>query len=212
MATQTLEFNAATGLTISVKLFARGSDTVVDTQAAVEKTNDKNRYSVAFTDAPTGEMRINGFVGSVGGFANEVYDLVDATATFFPRSEVGGGGGAVNVLPLSGIVESRVDGTTISVFTSETPTVSIAVVDGEGNALTVTSLTLSLVIERRATADLVVIADASITKSGSTISFVVPSQVTSAEGHHRWSLRDTADDSVLLQGPFIVTYAPTVDG
>jgi hypothetical protein len=142
-----------------------------------------------------------------------VYRLDDGSVVrLLPlQVEVGGGGGAVNVLPLSGIVESRVDGTTISVFTSETPTVSIAVVDGEGNAVTVTLLTLSLVIEKRATADLVVIPDASITKSGSTISFVVPGQATSAEGHHRWSLRNTADDSVLLQGPFIVTYAPTVD-
>jgi hypothetical protein len=160
-------------------------------------------YSLAYSanDRPVG-------AGSV------VYRLNDgAVVRLLPlQVEVGGGGGAaVNVLPLSGIVESRIDGTTISVFTSETPTVSITVVDGEGNAVTVTSLTLSLVIERRATADLVVIADASITKSGSTISFAVPSQATSAEGHHRWSLRDTADDSVLLQGPFIVTYAPTVD-
>jgi hypothetical protein len=138
-------------------------------------------------------------------------DVIAETALV--GSVVDGVGSAltVNVLPLTGVVESRIDGTTISVFTSETPTVSIAVVDGAGDSVTVTALTLSLVIERRATTDLIVIADGSITKSGSTISFVVPTEATSAEGHHRWSLRDTSDDSVLLQGPFIVTYSPTVD-
>jgi len=87
MATQTLEFSAGTGLTISCKLFAVGSDTVVATATATEKTNDKNRYSVAYTDIPAGAYRLNGFVSSTGGFANEVYDLTLSTATFQPRSE-----------------------------------------------------------------------------------------------------------------------------
>jgi hypothetical protein len=87
MATQTLEFNAGTGLTISCKLFAVGSDTVVATATATEKTNDDNRYAVEFTDVPAGAYRLNGFVSSVGGFANEIYDLTAETATFYPRSE-----------------------------------------------------------------------------------------------------------------------------
>jgi len=87
MATQTLEFSAGTGLTISCKLFAVASDTVVATATATEKTNDKNRYSVAYTDVPAGAYRLNGFVSGVGGFVNEVYDLTLSTATFQPRSE-----------------------------------------------------------------------------------------------------------------------------
>jgi len=90
MATQTLEFSAASGLTISCKLFAIGSDTVVDTQTATEKTNDVNRYSVDFVDVAAGAYRLNGFVGSDGGFANEVFDLTLTTATFQPRSESAG--------------------------------------------------------------------------------------------------------------------------
>lgn len=87
MATQTLEFNATTGLTITCKLFAIGSDTVVASVAATEKTNDKNRYSVAFTNIPAGRYRLNGFVGSVGGFVNETYNLLLITAVFLPESE-----------------------------------------------------------------------------------------------------------------------------
>lgn len=87
MATQTLEFSGATGLTLTCKLFSIGSDTVVDTQTATEKTNDINRYSVDFVDVPAGAYRLNAFVGATGGFANEVYDLTLTTATFLPRSE-----------------------------------------------------------------------------------------------------------------------------
>lgn len=87
MATQSLEFCAATGLTIVCKLFSSGSDTVVATVTAVEKTNDKNRYVASFTNVPAGLYRLNGFVSSVGGFANEDYDLTLETATFLPLSE-----------------------------------------------------------------------------------------------------------------------------
>jgi len=91
MATQTLEFDAPSGLTLSCKLFAIGSDTVVATASATEKTNDLNRYSVAYTDLAAGVYRLNGFVGAVGGFANEIYDLTLDTDVFIPRSEVGVG-------------------------------------------------------------------------------------------------------------------------
>lgn len=87
MVTQTLEFNATTGLAITAKLFALGSDTVVASVVATEKTNDKGRYEAEFTNVASGEYRLNCFVGSVGGYANEIYDLTLSTDTFFPRSE-----------------------------------------------------------------------------------------------------------------------------
>jgi len=87
MATQTLEFDAPSGLTLSCKLFAIGSDTVVATASATEKTNDLNRYSVAYTDLAAGAYRLNAFVGAVGGFANELFDTLAATGTYYPRSE-----------------------------------------------------------------------------------------------------------------------------
>ena len=87
MATQTLEFSAGTGLTLSCKLFALGSDTVVATASASEKANDKNRYAVVFADIPAGAYRLNAYVGATGGFANEVYDLTLTQATFYPRTE-----------------------------------------------------------------------------------------------------------------------------
>lgn len=87
MATQTLEFSAGTGLTLNCKIFALGSNTIVATAIAVEKTNDQNRYAVNYIDLPAGAYRLNAFVGSAPGFANEVYDLTLTSATFYPRSE-----------------------------------------------------------------------------------------------------------------------------
>jgi hypothetical protein len=87
MATQTLEANATSGLTIVGKLFAIGSDTVVDSVTGTEKTNDKGRYSFAFTDLAAGRYRLNGFVSSNGGFINEIYHVLGSTGTFVPLSE-----------------------------------------------------------------------------------------------------------------------------
>lgn len=87
MATQTIEFSATPGLTITAKLFALGSDTVVASVVATEKTNDKGRYEAEFTNVAAGPYRLNGFVGSTGGIASGIYDLTLSTDTFFPRSE-----------------------------------------------------------------------------------------------------------------------------
>ena len=89
METQTLEFNATQGLTLTAKLFFRGSDTVVGSVAATQKTNDKGRYTAVFTDVPAGKYRLNAFVGANGGFANETYNLELVTLVFFPDSEIG---------------------------------------------------------------------------------------------------------------------------
>lgn len=87
---QTLEFNASPGLanTITAKLFALGADTIIASAVAIEKTNDKGRYVVVFTDVPAGRYRLNGFVGSTGGYAKETYRLLLLTAKFYPDSEL----------------------------------------------------------------------------------------------------------------------------
>lgn len=64
MATQTVEFAAPTGQTITAKLFAEGSDTVVASAAATEATNRKGVYSVAYTDIPEGTYRLIGYNAS----------------------------------------------------------------------------------------------------------------------------------------------------
>ncbi len=64
MATQTIEFRAASALTITAKLFVAGSDTEVDSESSTEATNRKGTYVAAFTDIPVGEYMLLGLVGS----------------------------------------------------------------------------------------------------------------------------------------------------
>jgi hypothetical protein len=118
---------------------------------------------------------------------------------------------AVTVTPLTGVVENRVSGTTINLFVGETQTVAVACVDAEGDAVTLTGLTLELVIETLTGTDVEVIADASITKSGSTFSFVVPTTVTASQRTLRWALRKTTDGAVLMHGKMPVTKAAKSD-
>lgn len=87
MPNQTLEFSAATALTLNCKLFQLGDDTVIASGIASEKINDKNRYSVVFSGVPAGAYRLNAYVGAAGGFANEIYDL-ESSGTFYPRGEI----------------------------------------------------------------------------------------------------------------------------
>ena len=113
--------------------------------------------------------------------------------------------GDVAVLPLVGTVQARVEGTNISLFTAETPTVAILVVDTLGASVNLTAMVLSIVFENRYGANVATIADANITRVGSTISFVVPSAVTTIATTLNWSLRNGT--SMLLRGYADIVYA-----
>jgi hypothetical protein len=83
MATQTVEFAAAPGQTITAKLFSPGSDTVVQTASSVTgATNRAGVYSATFTDAAAGVYRL--IATDAGGtpLAQWWVDLTLTTATF----------------------------------------------------------------------------------------------------------------------------------
>ena len=66
MATQTVEFRAASGLTLTVRLFAVGSDTIVQTASScTEATNRKGTYAAVFTDPGAAEFELVAFSGGV---------------------------------------------------------------------------------------------------------------------------------------------------
>ena len=106
MATQTVEFLAETGLALTVKRFAIGSDTVIDTVAATEQTNRKGKYRVAYTDAPAAEYELFAFDNGVVA-ASWYVTLTLSTATF----QAYGRAGSVPILdmPASPTIE-RVEG------------------------------------------------------------------------------------------------------
>ena len=83
MATQTVEFLAVYGQTLTAKLYAVGSDTLVQTASAVaEQTNRIGVYRATFTDAAAGEYELH--VATSGGIpvARWYTTLTLTTATF----------------------------------------------------------------------------------------------------------------------------------
>jgi hypothetical protein len=220
--TQTLEFSAGTGLTLSCKLFALGSDTVVDTQTATERTNDKNRYRVSFVDVPAGAYRLNAFVGATGGFANEVYDLTLSTATFYPREEAAATGlDAAGVRAAVGLASANLD-TQLSGINAKTDlittgTVFVTVDRVAGSTITMhynesttatvpldedtTSLTLRFIVENSDQLDVLVIETANITRTASNFTVTITTAVTATLGQYRWALRDiTGGINRLIEG------------
>ena len=91
MATQTIEFRAATGLTITAKLFSAGSDTEVASVSATEATNRKGTYSAAYTDVAAGEYVLIA-LSSGTPVASWWVTLTLTTATFqvYERSNLAG--------------------------------------------------------------------------------------------------------------------------
>jgi hypothetical protein len=82
MATQTVEFRAATGLTITAKLFSAGSDTEVASVSATEATNRKGTYRAAYTDVAAGEYQLIAFDSQPIPVASWWVTLTLTTATF----------------------------------------------------------------------------------------------------------------------------------
>ena len=82
MGTQTVEFRAAPGLTLTAKLFTAGSDTVVQTASAVtEATNRKGTYAATFTDPGAAEFELIALSGTTP-VARWFCTLTLTTATF----------------------------------------------------------------------------------------------------------------------------------
>ena len=83
MATQSVEFSAASGQAVTARLFSAGSDTVVQTASVVvEATNRDGVYTATFTDAAAGLYRL--IATNSGGIllAQWWVDLTLTTATF----------------------------------------------------------------------------------------------------------------------------------
>jgi hypothetical protein len=83
MATQSVEFSAPSGQTITARLFSAGSDTVAQTASAVtEATNRNGVYTATFTNAAAGAYRL--IATNSGGtlLAQWWVDLTLTTETF----------------------------------------------------------------------------------------------------------------------------------
>jgi hypothetical protein len=82
-ATQTVEFAAPPSQTLTVRLFAAGSDTIVATAGTVTAaTNRAGIYTAAFTDVDAGEYKLIATNAAGTPLANWWTKLTLATATF----------------------------------------------------------------------------------------------------------------------------------
>ena len=130
MATQTVEFQAASGQTITAKLFTPGSDTEVASASATERTNDKGTYRVAYTDVAAGAYRLKGLVSSTAVCSWRV-DLTLTTATFYAREPT-----AVEKLADDVIVRDAYDESTAHPLRSaDTGSTQVARVGADGDTL-----------------------------------------------------------------------------
>lgn len=82
MATQTVEFSAAHGQTVTAKLFPRGSDTQAASVTATAATNRTGVYYAAYTDVAAGVYQLIAVNGSGTKLAEWWVTLTLTTATF----------------------------------------------------------------------------------------------------------------------------------
>ena len=87
MATQTIEFGAPAGQTVTARLFAAGSDTVVATATATARTNATGVYTAAFTNLTPGLYRLIG-TNAAGTLLCQWWTLTESATATYPAYEV----------------------------------------------------------------------------------------------------------------------------
>ena len=207
MATQTVEFQAPTGLTLTAKLFTAGDDTVAYTASAVtEATNRKGVYAATFSSVAANTYQLIAVDGTDAvaiwwGFAD------DTASTFQFGERIGIINSSTYLPTIVGSIVARNSMTTLEAFVGETYTHTITTVDADGNAVDCSGMTLEVIIEKLDRTDVVTIADANISKTTTTVSFAVSNTYHTTEANYRWALRRTDTGVVIMQGPYVVHYA-----
>ncbi len=124
-----------------------------------------------------------------------------------------GGGGSVVVSPIAGNAPDRVEETTLKAFVGETWSEQVGGIDAEGDVIDFTALgDLKFVLEDRNGTDVLVIANADITKNSTYFQVSIDDQyIGDVAQTMRWSLRQVTNNNVVLYGPFVVGYAADAD-
>ena len=122
------------------------------------------------------------------------YDLALYEDTFYTAT-------AVNITPGSSTAINRGDTSNIRLFFNENTLVVIP------SSIDLTALNIKFVLEDSTKANLISLANGSITRTSTTFSVLIPNTVTNTLQDLIWSLRTTADDKVLLRGTMSVEYA-----
>lgn len=165
-----------------------------DTPAATSDTNPTElgygRYAFDLTQAETaGHELVFVLTCSTSGVmvTGEPSDVIYTTREDEVRTKT-------ELITAGGFTVTRLSATTIYLFVGETHNYTLSTDD-------YTAKTLQLIFETNEGVDVATIADGSITKATTSITFAVPAAVTASQRILRWSLRDTASgDEVLAYG------------
>lgn len=107
----------------------------------------------------------------------------------------------VNITPGSISAIHRGDASNIRLFFNENANVVIP------TTIDTTALTVRFVVEDEAQTNVLTIADASIARTDTSFTVLIPTSITSELKSYIWSLRVLADDKVLVRGSMSVEYA-----
>jgi hypothetical protein len=234
MATQTIEFIAASGLTLSVDLFAINSDAVAQSASSVtESVNRKSVYNAVFTDVAAGTYQLIAFSGANSVALWEV-DLTLTTATFRaydplnPKSIRNALGMNTNNLdsqlnsinnnvtassspilyPVFTKSPDRKVDNNLTTFYNEIVDVDLVLTNELEEPIDITSKTLKVVIEDSLGVDVATIPDSGLIKATGNVTFTLGQSVTANLGIYKYSLRDiTNKNEVLAYGNIDVQYA-----
>jgi len=235
MATQTVEFIAAGGLTLVAKLFAIINDTVVQVASSVaEETNRKSIYRAIFTDVPAGTYQIIGFSDGLSVAIWEV-DLTLTTATFRAydpinpkaiRVAIGLANADLDtqlddisttivsqsqpiVLPVFADTPTRIVDNTIQVFYDEEVTINLPITDENGELIDLSGKNLRIVIENVLGEDIKVYNSGNLILQSGNVIFTIDNTVSAYTGTYRYAVRDvTSQNIILTYGKLDVAYAP----
>lgn len=211
IAIQAGELSGTSGLTLWVYLESTGVLQNTGGDSLSESPASTGRFVASVAETLTGVMYC--LVKDSGGYVVRDGYLDDGDTIIQPGYPSSGGtSGNVNVLPYTGAVVDRVTGTKITVFVQEEVSVTIGVTDADGNDVSLTGKTLQFVVEDQYGADVAVIADGSMTKSGNDATITIGTPITGSIAQYHWSLRDiTTANVVLAHGVLQVAYAAQED-
>lgn len=212
MATQIIEFEAPSGLTLTARLFIEGSDTVQYTASSVvESSNRYGVYQATFSSVSSGNYQLVASVGSTAvavwwGFAEDLAQVF----TFGVRLSI------IDQTIIEDLechntytaqTPNQTCGTDLFAFTNEEKEFTISIVDGDGDEIDISSESLTFTIEDNLKRNKQVIEDGDLSKSGNEVTFTVASDTNDHPYKGYWSIRRDSDNTVVAYGSYNVVYS-----
>lgn len=218
-----IEFLAPTGKSFSVQLYDKQTNATIGSPiAATEGAPTRYRADtgtntgIVFVVATATNLRVAGYANlndpSAAGYSPIVDNLNDADLL---KIKALVDNSKVVVLPGRDRALPKSNRGRIVVSQGELITIVRAVVDGNGNPLSLAGRTLQFVIQDARGLDVAVVPNSSITVSGASsdsYSFVVPSAGSARVGNFVYALNDIGSSKAeLTKGDWIVESRPLAD-